>query len=240
MKLLIVLVMLVACGKKADEPDRWPEVERLATPTIPGGDGALLEEAFAKIDGDDITEAALDAATRWRQANGGLSWRNGRPMDSKQPLHAFRIGKALLERRASDPESVHTAQYLAHRLRAESPALLDVTIGFELAKLVVEGKHALRPELAPTEAELRRGIAADAVFAVRMVEEQKLDADMIARIRKDFAAMIVGAPHERGAFKKHVVAMVQKAEKDDVMSMLVMTRLPALVDDAYAVIDAYR
>jgi hypothetical protein len=240
--LAIVLVLVAGCRKDAPEASaaRWPEVERLATPLVPGGDGALLEQALARVTMEDVPEAALEDVIAWRKAGGGLPWRAGRAIEDRRALFAFKLGKALVERRAADPEAIHTALYLAHRLRAEAPAMLDVVIGFELAKVVIEAKLPTRPELAPTEAEVRRAVAADAVFSLRAVEaDPSIDAKTKEQVKADFVALVVGAPAGRAPFAKHLAAMQAKLEKSAVMSLLVPRDLAKRVDEMFATIDAY-
>ena len=241
MKLLAICVVLLGCSKSAEGPDRWPEVERLATPTVPGGEGALLDKALERITDDDVPELALEDVIAWRKAGGGVGWRSGRAMDDRRPLKVFKLGKALVERRSADPEAVHAALYLGHRMRAEAPSLLDVMIGFEITKLVVEAKLPTKPELAPTEAEIRRSLAADAVFMMRTVDgDAKIEPSIAKQLKKDYAAMLLGGPSDRAAYKQHVAAMITKAEKSELMKMLVAPRTPKLVDDMFAIVDSYR
>ena len=238
--LVIAVVALLGCRKDAPSAERWPEVERLATPLVPAADGSLLDRALDQVTLDDVPEAALDAAIAWRKAGGGLPWRGGRVIEDQRPMFAFKLGKALVERRAADPEAIHTALYLAHRLRAESPAMFDVVVGFELTKQVVAGKHASRPELAPTDTEVRRALAAEAVHAVGLVsEDARADAATTEQVKGHYVALVIGAPADREAFVAHVEAMQKKFEKSQMMSMLVTPRMPKLVREMFETVDAY-
>ena len=57
MKLALACLVVVACGGKS-EPDRWPEVEALAAPTLAAGDGTLLTMALGGVKNDDVSEVA--------------------------------------------------------------------------------------------------------------------------------------------------------------------------------------
>ena len=52
--------------------------------------------------------------------------------------------------------------------------------------------------------------------------------------------MLLGGPSDRAAYKQHVAAMITKAEKSELMKMLVAPRTPKLVDDMFAIVDSYR
>jgi hypothetical protein len=245
MKLLAIAVLLFACGKKAEPVvDHWPEVERMATSPVPGGDGALLDTALGKVKGDDVPETALEDAIAWRKAGGGLSWRNSHEM--KFPVETLKLGQELLERRGDD-EAVATVLYLAHRLRAESPTLIGVAVGFALVERTLETKPPWRPEYAaftPTDAEIRRALAADAVTMVANIPAD--DADVRPTMTRFYGSFLVGAPTERAAFKAHVERTIAKVEKMDretkegaLLSLIVMPRLPAMLGDFYKAIDDY-
>lgn len=247
MKVLAIVVLLFACGKKAaDTVDRWPEVERMATPAVPGADGALLDTAISKIKDDDVPETALEDAIAWRTAGGGISWRNTR--DMKLDIGPLRIGEQLLARRRDDPEAIATVLYLAHRLRAESPTLIGVAVGFSLAGKVLDNKPAWKPEyaaFAPAEAEIRRALAAEAVMLAANMPAD--DPEVRPILTKFYTSFLVGAPTERAAFTAHVERTVVKAEKADrtskegtVLSLVVTPKLPKLVGDFYKTIDDYR
>jgi hypothetical protein len=244
MKLLAIAVMLFACGKKADEVDHWPEVERMATPAIPGGDGALLDSAIAKVNdpasanNDDVPEAALEDAIAWRAANGGLSWRTDRP--HKFDVRPFKLGEALLERRGDDPAAIATVLYLGHRLRAESPNFIGVMTGVTLAQKVMEKRPPWSPEYAawaPTESELRRGLATEAVMLVDAVPDD--DKEVRPSMTRWYGELLVGAPQERAAFLAHVDRMVAKAQGSQVLEMIVMSKLRERLEDMYKTIDEY-
>lgn len=246
MKLLAIALVLCACGKKAEDTvDRWPEVERMATPAVPGGDGTLLDSAIAKVKDGDVPETALEDTIAWRKAGGGLSWRNAH--DMKFDIGPFKIGEQLIARRGDDPEAVATALYLAQRLRAESPTLIGVAVGFTLVEKVLEAKREWTPEyaaFAPTEAEIRRALAAEAVTLAANVPAD--DPEVRPILTKFYSSFLVGAPSERAAFKAHVAKTIAKIEKADrttkeatVLSLVVTPRLPKLLDDFYKAIDDY-
>jgi hypothetical protein len=190
----------------------------------------------------DVPEMALEDAIAWRKANGGIPWRGGRAMDDRRPLRAFRLGTALLERRGDDPEAVVTVLYLAQRLRAEAPALIDVVIGFTLA-----GKAAQKPwqaayaPFAPTEAEVLRAIPAEAVFFDAMLKDMPNDEQTIGKaVRRAYATMLVGAPRERAAYVKHVEAETAKAAKSEVLSIVISPRLPVLTTEMFDAVETYQ
>ena len=251
MKLLVIAVVLFACSKKQDPgPDRWPEVERLATPSVPGGDGALLDAAMKKVTEAQATnrdapvpEDALADAIAWRKANGGLSWRNGGKFD----MAVFALAQALIER--GDDEAVDTVLYLSQRLRAEAPRLIEVTIGFTLITKLLETKPPWKPAYgayAPTEAEIRRGIAADGVNMLREAAISKDDIDVRPIITRHYQSLVVGAPTDRAAFLAHVEAITKKAQADRaskegaVLAIIALPRLHNLLGDFYKAIDDYR
>jgi hypothetical protein len=238
--LILGALLVLACGKEPG-PDRWPEVEKLALPTLAAGDGALLQTALDRVD-VDVPEMALEDAIAWRKAVGGLPWRTGRSMEDPRPLRALRLGNALLERRGDDPEAVITALYLAQRLRAEAPALIDVTIGFTLA-----GKATTKPwrpeyaPFAPTHAEIMRAIPADAIHFITVLKEMPNDDQTIGRsLRTAYATMLAGAPRERAAYVKHIETQTTRAVKSEVLSMVISPRLPALADEMFEAVETYR
>ena len=237
----LVLVLLFACRKDAG-PDRWPAVEALATPTVAAADGAKLTAALERVTDADVPEMALEDAIAWRKASGGLPWRDGRSMDDRRPLRAFRLGNALLERRGDDPEAVLTVLYLAQRLRAEAPALIDVTIGFTLAgKAAQQPWQAAYAPFAPTQAEVMRAIPADAVFFDTMLKDMPNDEQTIGKaVRATYAAMLVGAPREHGAYVKHIEAETAKAMKSEVMNIVISPRLPTLADEMFQAVETYQ
>lgn len=242
MKLALACLVVIACGSKsADGPDRWPEVEALAAPTLAAGDGTLLTMALGGVKNDDVSEVALENAIAWRKANGGLPWRGGRTMEDPRPLHAFRLGNALLDRRGDDPEAVMTVLYLAQRLRGEAPALIDVTIGFTLAtKAAAKPWQPQYAPFAPTEAEIKRAIPTDAVHMDKMIAGTPGDEQQVGKLaRKTYAAMLVGAPAEHAAYVKHVTAHVEKAQKSDVLGIIISPKLPTLVEEMYAAVETY-
>ena len=242
MKLLLAcLVVIAACGKTADSPDHWPEVEALATPTLPAADGSLLKLALDGVTDADVSEVALENAIAWRKANGGLPWRDGRTMEDPRPLNAFRLGQALLDRRGDDPEAVITVLYLAQRLRGEAPALIDIAIGFTLAtKAAAKPWQPAYAPFAPTEAEVKRAVPTEAVHTNKMIAGTPGDDQQIGKLaRKTYVAMLVGAPAERAAYVKHIETAATKAQKSDVLSILITPKLATLVDEMYVAIETY-
>jgi hypothetical protein len=238
---------LAACGGKADEKvDRWPDVERLATPTVPGGDGALLTSAIERVKGDDIPELALEDAIAWRKAGGGLPWRAGRAVDDQRPMTVLRIGRALLDRRADSPDAVLTVLYLGQRLRGEGPSLLDSMMGFGLAKDVVGKGKPPTPEqaaLAPTDAEVRRALPADAVMFDAMMradlKPEEKDPQVQNMVRRAYAKLVIGAPAERGAYLKHVESEVTKMQNDEVLSIVIAPKMHDALKEMFATVDAF-
>jgi hypothetical protein len=252
-KVLMLALVLVACrGGSKDATDRWPAVERLATPSVPGGDGALLTKALERITDTDVPEQSLEDVIAWKKAGGGLPWRAGHPVGDPRSMNVFRIGKALIERRGDNADAIATTLYLGQRLRAEGVSLLEVVMGFELTKQVIAKKPPITDEvktLAPTDAEARRGVAVEAVNFVNMMKTEipkeshsELDdtPDITDAAKKRFAAMVVNAPAERAAFVKHLETEVAKAQKDDAMSIVIGPRMPVMVSEMFAAVDAYR
>ena len=232
MTTFVVCAFLLFACRKAEAPDRWADVEKLAAPTVTAADGALLTKALDRVTGDDVPD----------KASGGLPWRGGRTMEDPRPLHTMRLGNALLDRRGDDPEAVLTVLYLAQRLRAEAPALIDVTIGFTLA-----GKAATKPwkaeyaPFAPTHAEVLRAIPADAVHFSTMLKEMPNDDQTIGKaIRAAYTAMLVGAPRERAAYVKHIEVETAKAQKSDVMNIVISPKLPTLADEMFEAVETYQ
>ena len=239
MKLLAIALVLFACKSEqaaAPAPERWPEVERLATALVPGGDGALLDTALARITTDDVPEQSLDDAIAWRKADGGLGWRAGRTLEDPRPLRALKLGVALIERRSD----VATALYLGQRLRSEGPSLIDIAVGFDLAKKVVDAKLPVIPELAPTEAEIHRAPAAEAVFFVGNLPKSGSDDGATAAVRGHYVRLALDAPQDREGFVKHIDDANAVAKKNPVTELVAMPRLPTMVRDWFAVIDAYQ
>lgn len=243
MKLLLVAALLFGCGAKGHGPDRWSDVEKLAVPTVAAADGTILRTAIDRVVGDDVPEVALEEAMAWRKAGGGLPWRDGRAVDDSSVIRAYKIGDALLERRGDDPEAIASALYLAQRLRAEAPALIDVSVGFTLAAKAT--KKVARPDYAayaPTEAEIRRAIPADAVHTVRMVRETSKGEDQTIEnaVKRAFADMLVDAPADRAGYVKRIDEHTKRAAKSEVLAMLFAPRLPALAQQMYEALDGYR
>jgi hypothetical protein len=241
-KAFVVCAFLLFACRKAEAPDRWADVEKLATPTVTAADGALLTKALDRVTNDDVPEMALEDAIAWRKASGGLPWRGGRTIEDPRALHTMRLGSALLDRRGDDPEAVLTVLYLAQRLRAEAPALIDVTIGFTLAgKATTKPWRAEYAPFAPTEAEVLRAIPADAVHFSTALKEMPNDEQTIGKaIRAAYTAMLVGAPRERAAYVKHIGAESAKAQKSDVMSIVISPKLPTLADEMFEAVETYK
>lgn len=238
--LILGALFVVACGKEP-APDRWPEVEKLALPTLAAAEGTLLQRALDRVD-VDVPELALEDAIAWRKAAGGLPWRSGRTMEDPRPLRALRLGNALLERRGDDPEALLTVLYLAQRLRAEAPALIDVTIGFTLA-----GKATMKPwkpeyaPFAPTHAEIMRAIPTDAVHFLTALKETPDDDPTVGKtLRTAYATMLAGAPRERAAYVKHIETQTARAVKSEVMNMVISPRLPTLADEMFEAVETYK
>jgi hypothetical protein len=240
--LLVAAVLAFGCGSKSEGPDRWAEVEQLAAPTIAAADGDLLTKAIGSVEGDDVPEVALEQAVAWRKASGGLPWRAGRAMDDKRIFVVYKIGQALLERRAEDPEAVITALYLGQRLRAEAPSLIDVMVGFTLATKATT--LAARPEYAayaPTEAEVRRAIPADGLFFIATLNALPDEDQTIAKaVKRAYAELVVGAPADRAGYTKRVEDFVAKAEKSEVLALVISPRLTKMTTEMYDAIETYR
>jgi hypothetical protein len=229
MKLLALLVVLFACGKTDDAVDHWPEVERMATPAIPGGDGAVFDRALAKLTYDGVPDDAIEDAIAWRKAGGGLSSRIG--PRAQLDTRPFELGEALIAR---DPA---TALYLAYRLHEESPNLMGVAMGFALTQRVLDNRAAWQPEYAawaPAEAEIRRGIAAEAVMVLESIPPNDRP-----KFTRWWSQLLVGAPRERAAFLAHVDRMIAKAKGTD-LEVLLEPKLRQRIEDMYKTIDAYR
>ncbi len=229
MKLLAILVVLFACGKKDENVDHWPEVERLATPAIPGGDGALFDRGLAKLAVDGVPDDAIDDAIAWRKAGGGLASRIG--PRAQLDTRPFKLGEALIDR---DPA---TALYLAYRLRAESPNLMGVAMGFALTQRVLDKRPAWQPAYAawtPAEAEIRRGIAAEAVMVLESIPPNDRP-----KYTWWWSQLLVGAPRERAAFLAHVDRMIANTTGTD-LAVLLEPKLRQRIEDMYKTIDAYR
>jgi hypothetical protein len=240
-RVLVCLVVLFGCGKQ--EPDRWPEVERLAKPTVAAADGALLTKAIERVQGEVVPEMALEDVIAWRKAGGGLPWRDGRAIDDSRVFQVLKLGEALLERRANNTEAIETALYLAQRLRAEAPALIDIMIGFTLATKVTTQvpTGAAYAAFAPTEAEVLRAIPADAVNFMRTVDGLPDDDKTLARTyRRGFTELIVGAPTDRAGYVKHITAGAAKAEKSSVLSLVISSRMPTIAGEMFAAVETYR
>jgi hypothetical protein len=246
MKAMIVIAMLASCGRGAEDvPDRWAEVERLARPTVPAADPALLQQAIDGVEGDDVPEAALEAAIEWSKAGGGLPWRESREPGAHH-LTAFRIGTELITRRGT-PDAIGAASYLGHRLRAEGVSLLDVVMGVTLADRVREHRKAERPtadevRLAPTDAEVRRAIAADGVTMMKLVPASSKEEDrvVIPSVRAHFQRLVLDAPADRAGLIKQLEAETARAQKSMVGEIIVSPRLPTMVRKCFEEIDSYR
>lgn len=240
---LVCVVVLLGCGNQAAAPDRWPEVERLAKPTVAAADGALLTKAIERVKGDDVPEMALEDVIAWRKAGGGLPWRDGRAIDDPRVFQVLKLGEALLERRADNAEAIETALYLAQRLRAEAPALIDIMVGFTLATKVTTQvpTGAAYAAFAPTEPEVLRAIPADAVNFMRMVDALPDDDKTLAKTyRRGFTDLILGAPTDRAGYVKHITAGAAKAEKSEVLSLAISSRMPTIAGEMFAAVETYR
>jgi hypothetical protein len=230
MKLLAILVVVFACGKKADV-DGWSEVERMATPAIPSADGSLLDDAL-KIYPDHVPEVAIEHAIAWRKANGGVSWRTDR--SNVLDVRPFKLGEALIDR---DPA---TALYLAYRLRAENTNFIGVAMGFALTQRVLDEHPAWQVQYAawaPTDDEIRRALAAEAVmFLDNIPPNDKVGRPKMTRW---YAELLVDAPRDRAAFLAHVDRMIAKVQGTE-LQIIVTDKLRKRLDDMYKTIDAYR
>ena len=59
----------------------------------------------------------------------------------------------------------------------------------------------------------------------RVEAETRVDAEIVARLKRDLGAMIAGAPGDRAQYQQHVAAMVAKAKGDELLSSLIAPRL---------------
>ncbi len=188
------LVLSLGCGKAAPAPPSpgsvTPPVAAPAAPTPvpppappppgpwsssaaplgPAGPTVDLTAALALITRDDIPEGAIDKLFAWVDARGSLPWRGDHASgDLVMPkLHAMKLGEAALARRPGDPRTAPAVLYLAQRIRAEGGCEIDAMVGFRLAATVRAAAPAAaraHPELAATEAELRRAPALAALCA---------------------------------------------------------------------------
>jgi hypothetical protein len=86
-----------------------------------------------------------------------------------------------------------------------------------------------------------RAIPADAVHFDAMLKTMPNDDETIGKgIRAAYSAMLVGAPPERAAYVKHIETETAKAQKSEVMSMVISSKLPTLADEMFEAIEVYK
>jgi len=176
--LLVIMLAAVACGQPSsvppkptpEPPDRWTRVEAAAQELVAPGPIEPLASALAQMDDRDLVreppDAAIDALYAWASAKGGLPWRGDHSLASHTAAaKAAKLAITALARRAADAQTPRTVLYLAHRLRGEGSCPAHVWIGFDLAATIraTPGATANTAEPAPTEAEVRRSLALEAV-----------------------------------------------------------------------------
>jgi SHS2 domain-containing protein len=194
MRTLVVLGAIAACstsaprteavGTPVPQPagvavDRWGQVEERARPLVPAAPVDALARALSGVDNDMVADDAIDGLLAWADARGGVPWRDDHRTGGEiatAKLHASKLAKAVLEHRHDDTRAVHAVAYLAQRLRDEGGCALDALIGFGLAVDVHDASpHAFdnAPELAPTDAEVRRALAIESVCAEWLIENDR-------------------------------------------------------------------
>jgi len=156
----------------ADAP-AWARVEALAQPTVPPASSARLDAAVAAQQqaGGAASERTLVELQAWADGGGGLPRPDGPVMDVvPRGMTWLRLGEDLLADARLRARAAAPLLYLAHRMRAEGPTVFEVTLGQSLAVQVVQAVPDLpnAARLAPTDAEVVRALAADALFSVRL------------------------------------------------------------------------
>jgi hypothetical protein len=244
------LIVLIACGKSSSPPkaDRWPEVEKAAVDLVPAADGTALRATLDRIGADDVPETAIEAFYAWAAARGGWPGRGQHAIVADNPLiKAARLANAALERRASDPQTVPSVLYLAQRLRGEGGCLLDSVVGFDLVKNVREKVPgaAVPKELAPTEAEIRRAIAVDAVCGKNTMDEAARHDPAEAQATRDMRMvteralqdLVLELPADIRAAPTYLARGVAKYKDHPMASMLMTPRLDKLTQSMLDIID---
>lgn len=221
MKRLLWLAVLGACGGHDDPPaDRWADVQKLAEPTVPPGAAVPFMPILAGVDtANDVPGAALDAMIAWAKAGGGLPWREqaapsatAAKDSAAMSMRASRVGNAIIAQRPNDPDAVGAALYFAWRTRAEGATLIDETIGVVMADRIRALHAALPPsaleiKYAPTDAEIRRGLAVEGVTV-----GASLGGSLAADVHADYQAYLVDAPADPAGFLANFDAVRAAAE----------------------------
>lgn len=245
MKHLLSIAILASCGRVSAVPERWSEIERLAAPMVPIGSSAPFDPVVAGVNTiDDVPVAALDGLNAWSDAGGGLPWRAERTLGKDVmttsvavAIRAGRVASAAVDRRG-DPAAVRAALYLGQRLREEGGSLIELSIGVAIADHVRAVHASASPgsdeiRLAPSDAEVRRGLAAEAVKMAATLTERGGDA------RPTYAAypaFLLDAPSDRRVFLARFDAALPQLQ----LAALDERRLGTMVHDMFDQVAAYR
>lgn len=233
----LVTAGLGACSDNQVAGECWDELARLGTPTITDGRHGIME----------VGAPSLDDVLAWSKISGGLGLPDrfgDRPGRGNEGMTLYRIGKELLARRGTDESAVAAVTHLGHRLRTEGRALLEVLIGFELAELVRVHRNGARPtrdeqRLAPTEAEIRHALAADALFVTSNMREEGMERGFEG-VDGYFADMVFASFTPRGDYLARVDEVVRRAQRQPISSLAIAPQLPRMLRDVFIKLDSYR
>jgi len=254
-------------GARRGEAAAWRRITELAQPLVSQGDPAhLLAAVSAHLAGGADAEArALVELNAWARAGGGLP----PPADEllavvPRGLEWYLLGEDLLTADALRDQVGDPLLYLAYRMREEGPTLFEVTLGQALALEVVHALGAATPPsastLAPTDDEVVRALAADAVVSVRLgvravagpktaetgeldVELPELAASDAAALRSFHVAVLGTVPGDggRAAWLARIreVANGHSRDRSAVVRHVVAT-LPSVAEKMFRTVDEYR
>ena len=170
----------------ADAVATWSHVVDRGAAAVPPAPSLHLDAAVAaqRDAGGAASEQSLVELETWASASGGLPAPAGAPMEVvPRGMTWLRMGEDLLADDRLRDRAAAPLLYLAHRMRAEGPTVFEVTLGQALALHVAERLPSSVPSavidaarrLAPSDAEVVRALAADAVFSVHLAEQATRD-----------------------------------------------------------------
>ncbi len=240
----LLVLLLVGCESNPSVLDdlgtgippaahRWRLIEARAQPL-----SARLDLLHAAVRGPRAPDEIV------RRCDELVAWMDARGSVPAAPLMAafydsgvdgiFGLMRACVTARPADDRTFEALLYAAARMRGDGAGIIDGIIAGAITKYLAE-QRPLAPSFAvnyaPTDAEVFRLFAAEAIFARRATQEARVDSDADLALHESLA----NAPLERAAFLAYLDAEIAK-RPDAPLGKLLAT----WARKSFATVDAYR